>query len=321
MYTNILRLVNEYIIEEQIDELPMRTQTLADLIQRSGFALATYSEAAELIQIFELSAYTSSFPAFTFISDEIRVVLYSDELSTSDKLFSLAHELGHIVLQHSAEGVRGMTVQKQNAQEQEADIFAYQILAPVCVLKKLKIHTPQEIAKETLLDETRAEIVCENLKTFSDDYCKNVIISQYLRARSGGRERKILALLLALYVLICFLLVFLISDPMAAFRNTPANLVYYTTPQGIYYHQKDCPLLQDRIDCTACSKAQCIRKGLAPCPECIPGEPIVREKIHLLSFPASRFPTPRKPLGNLPCPMFCLSETTAEMQTPADAQK
>lgn len=302
MYANILRLVNEYIIEEQIDELPMRPQTLADLIQRSGFALATYSQAAELIRIFELSAYTSSFPAFTFISDDIRVVLYSDELSTSDKLFSLAHELGHIVLQHSAEGVRGMSDQKQNAQELEADIFAYQILAPVCVLKKLKILTPEEISKETLLDETRARIVRENLKIFSDDYCKDVIISQYLRARSGGRERKILVLLLALYVLLCLLLVFLISHPEATFDNAPANLIYYTTPEGSYYHQKDCPQVQHRTDCVDFSKAQCIQKGLTACPKCIRDGLVVREKIHLLSAP-----TPPRPLSNVaqpPC--FCL---------------
>lgn len=302
MYANILRLVNEYIIEEQIDELPMRPQTLARLIQRSGFALATYSEATELIRIFELSSYTSSFPAFTFISDDIRIVLYSDELSTSDKLFSLAHELGHIVLQHSAEGIRGMSDQKQNTQELEADIFAYQILAPVCVLKKLKILTPEEISKETLLDETRARIVCENLKTFSDDYCKDVIIGQYLRARSGGRERKILVLLLALYVLLCLLLVFLISHPDATFDNAPANLIYYITPEGSYYHQKDCPQVQHRTDCVACSKAQCIQKGLTACPKCIRDGLVVREKIHLLSPP-----TPPRPLGNFPhTPCFCL---------------
>lgn len=301
MYANILRLVNEYIIEEQIDELPMRPQTLARLIQRSGFALATYSEATELIRIFELSSYTSSFPAFTFISDDIRVVLYSDELSTSDKLFSLAHELGHIVLQHSAEGVRGMTVQKQNAQEQEADIFAYQVLAPVCVLKKLKIHTPEEISKETLLDETRARIVCENLKTFSDDYCKDVIISQYLRARNGGRERKILVLLLALYVLLCLLLVFLISHPEATFDNAPANLIYYITPEGSYYHQKDCPQVQHRTDCVVFSKAQCIQKGLTACPKCIRDGLVVREKIHLLSAP-----TPPRPLSNVAQPPMLL---------------
>ena len=317
MYANILRLVNEYIIEEQIDELPMRPQTLADLIQRSGFALATYSQAAELIRIFELSAYTTSFPAFTFISDDIRVVLYSDELSTSDKLFSLAHELGHIVLQHSAEGVRGMTVQKQNTQELEADIFAYQILAPVCVLKKLKIHTPEEISKETLLDETRARIVCENLKIFSDDYCKDVIIGQYLRARSGGRERKILVLLLVLYVLLCLLLVFLISTPDATFDNAPANLIYYTTPEGSYYHQKDCPQVQHRTDCVAFSKAQCIPKGLTACPECIRDGLVVREKIHLLSKP-----TPQGRSATLPIPhAFVYKMLPLKGSPPADTEK
>lgn len=301
MYANILRLVNEYIIEEQIDELPMRPQTLADLIQRSGFALATYSQAAELIRIFELSAYTSSFPAFTFISDDIRVVLYSDELSTSDKLFSLAHELGHIVLQHSAEGVRGMTVQKQNTQELEADIFAYQVLAPVCVLKKLKIHTPEEISKETLLDETRARIVCENLKIFSDDYCKDVIIGQYLRARSGGRERKILVLLLALYVLLCLLLVFLISHPEATFDKAPANLIYYTTPEGSYYHQKTAPKYSTEPTAWPFPKHSVSKKDLPPAPNVF--ETDWSSAKRSIYYP---HPRPKAARQRCPAPCFCL---------------
>lgn len=292
MYANILRLVNEYIMEEQIHELPLRTQTLRRLIQRRGFALASYSEAAELIRIFELSAYASSFPAFTFISDDIRVVLYSDELSTSDKLFSLAHELGHIVLQHSAEGVRGLTVEHPNAQELEADIFAYQILAPVCVLKKLKIHTPEEISKETLLDEARARVVCENLKTFSDDYCKNVIISQYLRARGGG-QRKMLALLLALYILLCLALIFLPPSTSSTDDDCSPYPFYYAVPQGHYYHHKGCPMLPARDDYVVYSKEQCIQKGLTACPECIRDGPAVREKIHLLSAQRSQLPDNR----------------------------
>ena len=133
----------------------------------------------------------------------------------------------------------------------------------------------------------------------------------------GGRERKILVLLLALYVLLCLLLVFLISHPEATFDNAPANLIYYTTPEGSYYHQKDCPQVQHRTDCVDFSKAQCIQKGLTACPKCIRDGLVVREKIHLLSPP-----TPPRPLGNVAQPhAFVYKMLPLKGSPPADTEK
>ena len=59
----------------------------------------------------------------------IYLILYNDEIKNSGRiLWSLAHELGHIILNHKNQGV---------IEETEAHTFASQLLLPQCVLKEL----------------------------------------------------------------------------------------------------------------------------------------------------------------------------------------
>lgn len=58
-----------------------------------------------------------------------RIVLYDRHLSWGRRKFTLAHELGHIYLNHKENGPE---------QEQEANWFASQLLMPECVLMELR---------------------------------------------------------------------------------------------------------------------------------------------------------------------------------------
>ena len=59
----------------------------------------------------------------------IYLILYNDEIQNSGKiLWSLAHEIGHIVLKHNNQGP---------IEEAEAHAFASQLLLPQCLLKAL----------------------------------------------------------------------------------------------------------------------------------------------------------------------------------------
>lgn len=62
-------------------------------------------------------------------SKDTKIVLYNSEINSKGRiLWSKAHELGHIVLEH----------EKQNQKEEiEADTFASQLLLPQCLLKEL----------------------------------------------------------------------------------------------------------------------------------------------------------------------------------------
>ena len=88
------------------------------------------------------------------------VVVYDDSDSIGRKRFTIAHELGHILLGHPLrEGERHTRVFNKDRPEveKEADMFAARILSPACVLWALDLHTPEEIAERCQISYTAAQ--------------------------------------------------------------------------------------------------------------------------------------------------------------------
>lgn len=63
--------------------------------------------------------------------------------------FTIAHELGHIILGHVGEYqlINRAPSSSDNSIEQEANIFASRLLAPACILWGCKVQSPEEISK------------------------------------------------------------------------------------------------------------------------------------------------------------------------------
>ncbi len=77
-------------------------------------------------------------------------VVYDDALPNEVIRFTLAHELGHIVLGHNlTEDMheRALFDNLKPSKEREADTFASRLLAPACVLWGLKIKDAEDIAR------------------------------------------------------------------------------------------------------------------------------------------------------------------------------
>lgn len=71
-------------------------------------------------------------------------------VSVQRQRYTLAHELGHILLRHTLSKAtlnRDSVIVYADPQEYQAERFAIDILAPACVLWGLDLHTPEEIAK------------------------------------------------------------------------------------------------------------------------------------------------------------------------------
>ncbi|MBQ9315149.1 MAG: ImmA/IrrE family metallo-endopeptidase [Clostridia bacterium] len=66
---------------------------------------------------------------YTISKNNINIILYNEDIETEGrKMWTIAHELGHIVLGHTTQCEKNET---------EANFFAAQLLAPQCVLKHL----------------------------------------------------------------------------------------------------------------------------------------------------------------------------------------
>lgn len=70
-------------------------------------------------------------------------IIYNEKDDLRERRFTVAHEIGHILLGHLFSNP--ISQQEKEIREQEADIFATFLLAPVCVIQALKLQTPEEI--------------------------------------------------------------------------------------------------------------------------------------------------------------------------------
>ena len=164
---NIIRLTNDFILANGIHTLPLGIEELAQMCSSLGYKLISYSEGQEIIKALDAEDL-AKYGAFTHRSQKANIVFFNEQLSTGLRNFVIAHEIGHIVLKHNYTGNIGYS-KANTRQEQEANTFAFQLLAPLCILHTLSIKSVREIQSETLLDKDLARVVKKRLNTYSDE--------------------------------------------------------------------------------------------------------------------------------------------------------
>ena len=159
---NIIRIADDFAKQYKL-ALPLHLDIMRHLCDALGYKLLTYAEGAPILEKLPFDDYTHC-PAFCARVMDCNVVFYDDTCSVGTRLFSLAHEIGHIVLRHIATGARGYDA-SDTAQEREADAFAYALLAPLDALRAARVRTVKQIQRMTLLDRERAAHVLAELQS------------------------------------------------------------------------------------------------------------------------------------------------------------
>ena len=128
------------LLECKIDRLPVRVSGICRLL---GYAVTSYARGEELIERLGLSEKAESNDGFTYKS----VIFYSDSCTVQRQRFTVAHELGHILL-HNGGGVYNREpADSDNPIEREANVFASRLLAPACVLWGLGVTDAGQLAE------------------------------------------------------------------------------------------------------------------------------------------------------------------------------
>ncbi len=93
-------------------------------------------------------------------------IIYNDAEPKQRCKFTIAHELGHILLGHDLKnGNHTRTFELSKPEEEtEADIFASRLLAPACVIWALNLHSAEEIAQLCDISHQAAEIRSERME-------------------------------------------------------------------------------------------------------------------------------------------------------------
>lgn len=95
--------------------------------------------------------------------------------------FTVAHELGHILLGHMmTQAVKYRTFAFRDETEQSADMFAIRLLAPACVLWGLNLHTAEDIARVCNISYTAAKYRAERMQLL---YARNKFLTSPLEIK------------------------------------------------------------------------------------------------------------------------------------------
>lgn len=130
-----------------VRELPVKVSALC---KQLGLILHSYERGAASISEFGLDGQCKISDGFTVLFHGRYYIFYNSAMSVSRMRFTVAHELGHIVLGHVQEGkpTPRNREPEQNDQPMEhmANVYASRLLAPACVLHDLAASTPEQIS-------------------------------------------------------------------------------------------------------------------------------------------------------------------------------
>lgn len=157
-YKNSRDAAWQMLIKNKVTSLPVSVNMICE---SEGIRLFTYREGLPVIQSLKLQDHMIGNDAFSID----RVIFYDDCMPLGRQRFSIAHEIGHIVLHESD----GATVHNRemspgdDPKETEANIFASRLLAPICVLHFVGVCSPEEIAELCNISITAARYRFERL--------------------------------------------------------------------------------------------------------------------------------------------------------------
>lgn len=283
--------------QSEIRSFPITSEDIVQLLTESGYSVQQYSTendaTAEKLKKAGLYDIAKQHLGFTYVSENKRIVFLRNTLSATEKRRVLAHELGHIALQHfSPCCVLGFcedfTI--DSAQEFEANNFAVAFLAPPCILKRAHITTTKAIADNTLLDKSSSALAAY----FVRDINQPSAAEKELCARFSGfirdNNRKLYMRFLFVFLLIIILAVVALlplstSDSSHQQPQQPQSIPYVTpqptsvpvteskvivTPSGKRYHLPDCHNVKNRTNTSVLDIQAAEALGYTPCKECNP---------------------------------------------------
>lgn len=156
VYQNIRDSAWQCLIDAQIEEMPVSVVKIA---RHFGVNIVKNSVHNWL---------KPSQSGISFVTESGDwVIVYDDSDSIGRRRFTVAHELGHILLGHPLrEGAQHTrTFNKTRPKiESEADMFAARVLSPACVLWALDMHTAWDIADLCGISYTAAQVRADRMK-------------------------------------------------------------------------------------------------------------------------------------------------------------
>ena len=160
-YTQARNKSWEILIKSGITQLPVNLKAVAKYLNVS---IIPYSRLGNDVFSDKMAAGDGF---TTALLDGKKLVFINDIKDMRRMRFTLAHELGHVALNHKLDPIAHRNTEFDEGltpDEMQANVFARDILMPACVLAKLKVNTADEISQLCNVSSTSASIRMERMK-------------------------------------------------------------------------------------------------------------------------------------------------------------
>lgn len=146
-------------------ELPI---DLNEICAHLGISVFSYRTGRSIIERHKLDRLTRRTDGFLLYLYEKPMVFFDEHCSPQRIRFTIAHEIGHLLLGHVHAGqvtaVNREPDPGDDPHETAANQFAARLLAPACVLWGLNVHTPEDIARICNISQTAAEFRADRMR-------------------------------------------------------------------------------------------------------------------------------------------------------------
>lgn len=152
-YKNVRNSVWQALLDFNVTKLPVSVNGIA---KQLGIKVIKNSDIHEL---------QNGERGVTLFKNGHWYIVFDDTESVSVCRFTVAHEIGHILLGHIlVTGTKYRTFAKRDEEEQAADMFAARLLAPACVLHELQALSAEQIAKVCNISISAAVVRSERMQ-------------------------------------------------------------------------------------------------------------------------------------------------------------
>ncbi len=134
-YYRVSNSVWKLIIKHKISSLPV---DLYKILRDENIMLATYKIGANIFEILDRNIAENNL-GFSLKVKNNYYIFYNDSVPEIIQRFTIAHEIGHIKLNH-------FLSEKHENDEKEGNMFATRLLMPMCVLYECNVNSVKEIS-------------------------------------------------------------------------------------------------------------------------------------------------------------------------------
>ena len=297
------------LLDNNIHSLPITADVLEEILKARGWNFVSFnlqnSESAKELERLGVLEYAQKFECFSYKQHGYKIVFYKQGMSSFEKTFAFAHELGHDCSGHFSDtGVLGhhKDMSIDFLQEQDANAFARFFLAPPRVLKKLHIKTAEDIKRYTLLNDELSKVQAIDCRGIKGELTQEESIllsnfngyieSQTIRSKT---KKKIIGITVGA-IIICAVACAItfnatvrfvqggkdlpVSQPTAApviegdgvvIKGVKYRLdmpVYRAASNTDVFHKEGCSYIADKNNLTETTIQTAIDAGFQPCTRC-----------------------------------------------------